>query len=343
MFCPPGNYWETLRIYIRTFSFHIFLFMKKTLLLSSAFLAAHLLSPVVGRAQQAVPNGQFENWTTRNGGDAPVQWQTTDDVLSLSIPKFSTTGTVIKSSDMHAGSFAAKLTNVNIANLGEAPGFLSLGNSLGNLNRVDSLENLGGLPYTSRAARFQFYYKFAGTITQASDRPKAAIRLTRTVGGVRTVVAYGRQYLTLPTTGYTLADIPLTYRQGYAPDSIHITFGSGDYEENNFNPGNTLYLDDLALTGTVTATRDPQLQAALSVYPNPSSTGLFAITAAREAELLAGPLTVTDAVGRVVLHLPAAPASTDTRSVDLRQQPAGLYSLRLDTPRGPLMYQLQVR
>ena len=317
--------------------------MKKILLLSPVFLAAHLLSPLVGQAQQVVPNGPLETWTTRNGSDAPVQWQTTDDVLRLSLQNLPPTGTVIKSSDMHGGSYAAKLTNVNIATLGQVPGFLSLGNSLGNLNRVDSLENLGGLPYTSRAARFQFYYKFAGTITQASDRPKAAIRLTRTVGGVRTVVAYGRKYLTLPATGYTLADIPLTYRQGYAPDSIHITFGSGDYEENNFNPGNTLYIDDVALTGTVSAARDPQLQAAVNVYPNPSATGLFALTAAREATLLAGPLVVTDAVGRVVLRQPAAPASTDTRTVDLRQQPVGLYSLRLETPRGPLVYQLEVR
>ena len=317
--------------------------MKTFLLLSPVFLAAHLLAPMVGQAQQAVPNGTLETWTTRNGGDAPVQWQTTDDVLSVSLPKLPSTGTVIKSSDMHGGSFAAKLTNVSIAKLGEAPGFLSLGNSLGNLARVDSLEDLGGLPYTSRAARFQFYYKFAGTITQPSDRPKVAVKLTRTVSGVRTVVAFGRKYLTLPATAYTLADIPLTYRQGYAPDSIHITFGSGDYDENNFYSGNALYVDDLVLTGTVTATRDPQLQAAVSVYPNPSSTGLFAVTAAREAALLAGPLTVTDAVGRVVLRQSAAPASNDSRTVDLRQQPAGLYSLRLETPRGPLMYQLEVR
>lgn len=316
--------------------------MKKTLLLGSALLAAHLLSPVMGRAQQAVPNGQFEAWTTRNGGDAPVQWQTTDDVLDLSPTKISPTTAVTKSSDMHAGSFAAKLTNISTRQ-GEVPGFLFLGNGLGNVFTVDSLEDLGGLPYTARPARLQFYYKFAGTITQPSDRPTAAVMLTRTVGGVRTVVASGKKYLPLPAAAYTLADIPLTYRQGYAPDSIRITFGSGDYNENNFNPGNTLFIDDVVLTGTIAATRDPQLQAAVSVYPNPSLTGLFAVTAAREDALLAGPLTVTDAVGRVVLQQPAAPASTNPRIVDLHQQPAGLYSLRLETPRGPVMYQLQVR
>lgn len=315
--------------------------MKKTLLLSSAFVAAHLLLPIVGRAQQAVPNGQFETWTVRNGGDAPVQWQTTDDVLNLSPVKISSTGAVTKSTDMHTGSFAAKLTNINTKQ-GEVPGFLFLGNSLGNIFAVDSLEDLGGLPYTARPARLQFYYKFAGAITQPSDRPTVAVMLTRTAGGVRTVVASGKKYLTLPATAYTLADIPLTYRQGYAPDSVHITFGSGDYNENNFNPGNTLFVDDVVLTGTVSATRDPQLQAAVSVYPNPSSTGVFTVTASREAALLAGSLIVTDAVGRVVLRQPAAPTNTDTRSVDLHQQPAGLYSLHLDTPRGPVTYQLEV-
>lgn len=316
--------------------------MKHFFFSGSLLVAAYLAAPQASHAQQAVPNGALDTWTTRNGGEAPAQWQTTDDVLNTVLPGYPATAAVQKSTSAHAGSFAAQLTNRNGLQ-GSVPGFLFLGNATGSIFRVDSLDELGGLPYTSRAARLQFYYKFTGTVNQPSDRPTAAIMLTRTVAGVRTVVASGKRYLASSAAGYTLADIPLTYRQGYAPDSVHIAFGAGDYNENSFTAGNSLSVDDVTLTGTVTATRDAQLQAAVSVYPNPSATGLFTLAASAEAALLAAPLTVHDALGRVVLQQAAAPANASTRTIDLRPQAPGLYSLRLDTSRGPLVYQLEVR
>ena len=314
--------------------------MKKTILHFALLLAAGLLASGTARAQQAVPNGTLETWALRGGIDSPGQWLTTDDLLRGVLPGFPATGAVTKSSTSHAGSFAAKLTNMTSV-LGPVPGFMVLGNALGNLNTVDSLAQLGGLPYTSRAARLLVYYRFSGTVNSPDDLPVVRVMLTKTTGGVRSIVAAGHQYLPTTATAYTLATVPLVYQQGIAPDSIHIAFGSSDYDGNTYTAGNTLYVDDVVMTGTVTATRDAQLQAAVGVYPNPSATGLFTL-AAQEATLVAAPITVTDALGRVVLRQPAT-ATGSTRTVDLRQQPAGLYSLRLDTPRGPVMHQLVVQ
>lgn len=283
----------------------------------------------------------METWLTRNGGDAPAQWQTTDDVLNSFLPGFPATNAVRKSTDSRAGSFAARLANSSTFG-GPVPGFIVLGTTLGNAANVDSLVELGGLPYTTRAARMQFYYKFAGTIADPDDRPLVQVQLTKTTGGVRQVVAAGSRYLTA-AAAYTLTDFPLVYRLGIAPDSVHIAFGSGDYDGGNFTPGNTLLVDDISLTGTVTATRDAQLQAAVSAYPNPSATGLFTLSTA-ESGLLAAPFSVTDALGRVVLRQAAAPANAAAaRTVDLRAQSAGVYCLRLDTPRGPVVKQLVIR
>ncbi|MDQ2793544.1 MAG: T9SS type A sorting domain-containing protein [Bacteroidota bacterium] len=316
--------------------------MKKSILRFSLLLiAGGLFSLAPAHAQQAVPNGAMETWVVRSGSDAPGQWLTTDDVLRLQFSTFPASGTVVKSSDAHGGSFAAQLTN-SATPLGPVPGFMLLGNSFGNVSNVDSLVQLGGLPFTARAARMQFYYKFAGTVTSSDDRPVVRIILTKTTGGIRRTVATGQRYLTAAAT-YTLVDFPLRYQLGSAPDSVHIAFGSADFDGGSFPAGNRLLIDDITLTGTVTATRDAQLQAAVSAYPNPSSTGLFTLGTS-EAGLLSAPLTVTDALGRVVLRQATASASSGpTRTLDLRQQPAGIYTLLLDTARGQVVQKLVIQ
>ncbi|WP_210517067.1 T9SS type A sorting domain-containing protein [Hymenobacter terricola] len=315
--------------------------MKKIVLYFCITLASSALAATNAQAQQAVSNGAMETWTTRNGGDAPDLWRTTDDVLQTQLPGFPPTISVIKSTTPHAGSFAAQLTSQNTF-AGAVPGFMVLGAGLGNVSNVDSLVQLGGLPYTSRPARMQFYYRFAGTIATPDDRPLARVMLTKTTGGVRQVVATGRLYLTA-AAAYTLADLPLRYRLGVAPDSIHIAFGSGDFDGGSFSVGNTLLVDDIAMTGTAAATRDAQLQAAVSAYPNPSASGLFTLAGPQDPTLPAAPFTVTDALGRVVLQQAAQPASGPAgRIIDLRPQPAGLYVLRLDTSRGQIIKQLQI-
>ncbi|GAA3965837.1 T9SS type A sorting domain-containing protein [Hymenobacter antarcticus] len=315
--------------------------MKRNVLRFPLLLAAGLLTLSTTHAQQAVPNGAMETWLTRNGGEAPAQWLTTDDALQVGLPGFPVTNAVSKSTDKRGGSFAARLVNTNTL-AGPVPGFMALGTNLNTLLTADSLVELGGLPYTTRAARMQFYYKFSGTIADPDDRPVARVQLTKTTGGVRRVVASGQRYLTAAAT-YTLTDFPLVYRLGIAPDSVHIAFGSGDFDGGNFTAGNTLLVDDIALTGTVTATRDAQLQAAVSAYPNPSATGLFTLSTS-ETGLLAAPFSVTDALGRVVLRQAAEQASAaPVRTVDLRSQSAGVYCLRLDSPRGPVVKQLVIR
>lgn len=318
--------------------------MKTTVLRLPLLLVASLLSLGAARAQQAVPNGTLETWVTRNNGDAPAQWLTTDDVIQelFPMPGIPASGTVVKSTMAHGGNFAAQVSNRAISGLGTAPGLILLGNRVGNINRADSLEQLGGLPYTARPAQVQFYYRFTGTVAAPDDRPIASVLLTKTSGGVQQVVAAGRLYLPTMATAYTLATVPLKYKAGFAPDSIHIAFGSADFNGGNFTTGNTLFVDDVTLTGVVAATRDAQLQAAVSVFPNPSASGRFTVSAAQEPALLTAPLTVTDALGRVVLRQAAAPAA-GPRVVDLSQRPAGVYSLRLDTPRGPVVHQLLIQ
>ena len=76
--------------------------------------------------------------------------------------------------------------------------------------------------------------------------------------------------------------------------------------------------------------------ARFSVFPNPSVDGLFTLVAPDEPALLQNSLMVRDLAGRVVFAEPAAAPGTARRTVDLRGRPAGVYTLRLATPYGPV-------
>ncbi|WP_310397019.1 T9SS type A sorting domain-containing protein [Hymenobacter sp.] len=292
-------------------------------------LAAVAGTSLLGAAQaQTFSNSTLDTWATRTtavstGVDAPTNWLTTDDLLAEEIGQrlpFST-GTVTKAPTARTGPFAAQLQTQSLG--GEViPGILLLGASYNNGN--------GGTPFTGRPANLQFYYQLSGARAVA-DSAAAVVQFTRRVGGASVVVAEALYFFPALATTYTLATVPLTYTSGLAPDSLFLAFVSGSVE--NSTAGTTLTVDDIAFTGTVTATRDAALAAAIGVAPNPSPDGRYTISAA-EPTLLAASLVVLDATGRVVRREEAPPRAAATRALDLSGLPAGLYTVQLFTPRG---------
>ncbi|MBC6990368.1 T9SS type A sorting domain-containing protein [Hymenobacter sp. BT491] len=323
--------------------------MKAFLHICISLITILLAAAPSAQAQQAVPNGTMETWQTRNGGDVPQSWLTTDDALAAAgIPSLLNTGTVSKSTDHQGGSFAAKLetkTTILSALLGPVPGILLLGSKLKPVTFTNlasaaaSINGFGGLPYTSRPTRLQFSYKLTGT-TAATDSAFVLIVLTRTVNRVPLIV--GDTILLLkPTATYSLTDLPIRYRRTDTPDTLRIAFASGVAVKRT--AGTALFVDDITLTGTVTAAKNPQLEAALSVYPNPSAAGEFRLTSPTALGVATAPFTVTDPMGRVVRQEERALNTNGGRTIDLRGQPAGLYLLHLSTPAGPLTRKLLIQ
>ena len=294
----------------------------KTLLRSlAATLAATCLLLAPARAQQAIPNGNLETWTTRNGVEAPTNWLTTDDLLGGAFR----TGTVTKTTVARSGSFAAQLQTQSVLGIQQFPGLLILGTSIRN-----GAVFPGGLPYTSRPGRLQFYYQLSGS-QALTDSAAMVVILTRRVNGMTTVVAGGDYTFTALAASYTQVSVPLQYASSLAPDSVSLIFYSGDAQ--TVTTGTTLRIDDIAFTGTATATRDAALNATLTVAPNPSPDGRYQLSSPT-AGLLAAPLTVLDATGRVVRREAIAPAATTVRPLDLSALPSGIYVLQLLTPTG---------
>ncbi|QNP54097.1 T9SS type A sorting domain-containing protein [Hymenobacter qilianensis] len=86
------------------------------------------------------------------------------------------------------------------------------------------------------------------------------------------------------------------------------------------------------------------MDAALVVYPNPSSNGDFSLASLQKPGVATAPFTISDAAGRIVQRQGAAPISAaNGRLISLRGQPAGVYLLRLSTPEGTLTRKLLIQ
>jgi hypothetical protein len=296
-------------------------------------LLALVAATTLAHAQQAVPEGGLENWATRSGSLAPTGWLTSADLLAASgfpFPVVTTARTTVS----HGGTYAAELTNASLFGFGTLPGALLLGTSL---NENSGYDLPGGVPYTSRPAALEFYYKLTGA-QAADDSAFVQVMLTRTSGGQEEVIAEAGQLLA-PAAGYTRVVLPLQYISGATPDSLRLGFASASAQEPTLTT--TLTIDDVTLTGTALATRDAVANAALNVYPSHSPDGQFTISTGNQPALLCGAASVSDAAGRVVLRLPAS-APVPTRSLDLHGQAPGVYVLRLETTSGPLTRKLVV-
>jgi hypothetical protein len=294
---------------------------------------------------QTIPNGDFERWASPGGApEAPTGWLTTDFILgyfsSLPPGSYLNTGTVAKGSEVHGGSFAAKISTLSLPTTTGGtvlhPGWLVLG------ARPSPYEYAGlpnaGAPCTTRPTQLQFYYKLTGP---AADSASAVVYVTRTVSGLPTVLGGGFQYLK-PTTGYTLLTMPLEYSSADVPDSVHIQLSSGDARV--ITAGTTLLVDDFALINPTLAMRaGAATQDLVAVAPNPNPAGRFVLSSPAQPDLAAAPLAVFDVTGRLVQRQPAQAMPGAGRTLDLSGLPLGIYTLRLDTKQGSITRQLVVK
>ena len=314
----------------------------KRLLLSLALLTGLAASALA--QSTPIPNGGFETWTGSGSAEKPQNWQTTDDLLAAAFPIPLTIGGVTKTTDAHGGGFAAQLETKALNLFGTPvvfPGLLILGNRIRVSGSTTDESDGAGLPFTARPQYLQCYYKLRGT-NLADDSASVGVFVTRYINGQSVILGSGISYLNTAAATYTQLQVPLQYNSALAPDSIHIIVWSGGLDDSNLTVGNTLIIDDITTVGTATPVREAQRSPELAAYPNPSPTGVFTLDAREDLALLRAPFTVTDALGRTVLSQ-GGTSSTGSRRIDLSEQPAGVYMLRLQGPQGTVARRLIVR
>lgn len=112
--------------------------------------------------------------------------------------------------------------------------------------------------------------------------------------------------------------------------------GSGGEKTQPSQGGNDYWV--VKLTESPLATTSATARQPLAVYPNPTQTSLT-LRLADDAPRAGLHLSLLEATGRVVLRLPLPAATRAEVPVQVGQQPAGLYLLRLEGPDGYLATQ----
>ncbi len=203
-----------------------------------------LLFPfIVGSAmtQTQIPEGGFNNWTPSSlntyyepsGG----WWTTLNTLTSLGGPV-----TVSRSTDVHSGTYAAKLETKQWGTFLIA-GLLASGKFIMTSPYIEL-----GKPFTDKPLKFKGWYKFASV---NGDSAGVVALLTRFNSGTgkKDTIAMANQMFLNSISVYTQFDLDFNYKiSGLNPDTIIMVFTSSA-DGGNFNgqAGNTLLIDDVSL------------------------------------------------------------------------------------------------
>ncbi len=254
-----------------------------------AVLVAAFLS---GSAQQAVPNGGFETWSSVS---APTGWTSYEDI----IPPIAGTGLSVKDSvDKYSGTASVKLTNKYVALASDTiGGTLALGS--GSFDGAQP--HIPGVPFTSSPDTIQFAYKYAPV---GNDTAGFQLALHKLGGGNNVYkIAFGAQ-LNATNNQWGLITVPL--KQYYQDttgtgDTLKLAFFSSYNEVAPSRVGSTMHVDAVRFGYKTTPTFIENINNNLNVrvFPNPA-TDLVNIQTSEP--VINASVVVYDMTGRVITH-----------------------------------------
>ena len=238
-------------------------------------------------AQATIPDGDFENWTPGTAGqfeEPSSNWWTSLNALKL----LGAPATVVKTTDAHSGTYAAKLTSAQWNTL-LLPGLLVCGD----FDATASTFLVTGQPFTDRPSALRGWFKYfpangdSAGIAALLTRWDAANGRRDTLGIAATVL-----YDTVPT--YTDYNLPFVYSSlTLAPDSLILALVSSQGGSQFIGQvGSTLYADALSFDYLMSADAPGQPLGFLA--PNPVTEGQLRLTLPGGSARL----RITDLLGR---------------------------------------------
>lgn len=221
---------------------------------------------------QAIPDGDFENWTAKSYDQANY-WSSWGNGVSRSTSSFAGTYAVRLESTGDCG-------NTEIRSSGITTGYMTENNGPD-----------GGRPYTLQSDTLFGYYKYT---PQGNDSASVYVNLTKnnaSIGG-------GMMWLQA-ASGYTFFKMP--FGSGSAPDTMRVDFMSSKWNATPGNIGSVLYIDNVYLKSSGLGLFDhgkPALQS--NAYPNPVKSLLnIAFSTALHDDVL---VRVHDVLGKTVIQ-----------------------------------------
>lgn len=283
--------------------------MKKIFTLCSALF-------LTGSAFAQIPNPGFENWTTVGAYDSAWSWGTPNYItsaLSVYTVEKGTTGAPV-------GSSFIKMTSKTTL-LGVVPGVAVTGTVAVS---GTSYSVSGGFPYTTRAASITGQYQYMASAT--TDHPHIVVFLSKwnIPLNKRDTVAFIDTALQGMAMSWASFTIPLKYYSGKTPDSAMVILSSSG--ATGAVAGSYMYIDDLALTGSVpsSVTTVSNTASETAIYPNPASTKTTLFCSRNNAGKMS--VTITDLTGKVIRQIDTKTAhGINEISIDLSGIAQGMY------------------
>jgi len=293
--------------------------MKKTLL----FLGLGLFATSAAHAQ--ILNGSMEAWHSYTTGganlEAPDNWHGLDSNIAA-VGFVTPQKQLFKSTDKHAGSFAAQLVSKNYSLVNRVvPGVMSNADVSLTIVPTVSYSSANGTPVSQRHGAVTAWVKYVpGAATDsATIGVQAILKGTMGANGSDSVIGYGAMTFSARST-YTQMTVPIVYSNATrTPTHIQIGFTSGRLDGGT--DGSTLYVDDVALTAPSGIRQSVFNAAVVKCYPNPA-TGTLNISSNQPETLTWEALNVA---GQVI----ANKTFTQNATVDLSNAPAGIYFYRV--------------
>ncbi len=299
--------------------------MKKVLL--TLIAAATAFTAVY--AQTPMNSGGFENWTSAGTYEEPDGWGTLNAVGQF-FP--GTPVTAEKTTDVHNGQFACKLTT--------KPATTDLAAFLGANYEYDTLAGVlfsgnilagaAGVPYNQRPIGASFYIKY---LPQNGDSGAVLIQLTKRIGNQTVLVGQAFGIANTTMSAYELVALPIQYQTNDVPDTLTVIAMSSAYGLKAISPtffsipiiapqpNSAMYLDDFSLL-TTGLNEQAAGKINFSLYPNPANSQLTLATTGHQFG--DRPLTVEfyDMTGRKVSSTEIGSA---IEKVDVSVMSSGMY------------------
>ncbi|MBS3914131.1 MAG: T9SS type A sorting domain-containing protein [Bacteroidetes bacterium] len=264
---------------------------------------ADSLQLITGSNKYAVPNGGFELWGTSSWDDLQG-WYNSNAEYPNVLQK-----PVTKSTDRVYGSYAARITNVDLGGGVYGYGYILAG-------RQGNDGPLPGFPVSGKDSMLYVNYKFYAQ----GDTMNIGILMYE--NGNMVGNGFLRQWVSIPT--YTQAAIPIAYIPNYSgtPDSAAV-FCAAFVGGGKPHGPSILTVDGFQLNTPLNAIRDMK-KLNWELFPNPAQSTLYIKGDFIPAKTL---LNIYDLSGKCVLHCQSLEFANGILQLDISKLNSGLYFL----------------
>jgi len=258
----------------------------------------------ISTRNKAIPNGDFENWTTKTRDDL-TSWYTTDDYL------FELTGLefpnplVVQSNKGRSGTKGVELTTQDLNN-DLIPGMIVVGDAFRDFEKPTFAMN-------NRWKYFEGYYQYKPVNGDSAFFAAFLFKSGIPIGGVQFTIDQ-------TTTSYTYFSKEIAYYTAVAPDSA-VVFITSSNPDDSRGEGSWLLLDDIQFSDNNSSVFDVNLNK-LTVYPNPFQNEIHF---SGIDQMIGADFTIVDVLGKPVTE----GILTRNLTVDLTDQLPGVYILHI--------------